>query len=152
MASLRLTPRSLPLSLFAPHHHDLQLATDFVGLCRTDLRKYMGTVYSALETDEESSPVDCLGVSADPREALLPSGCSPALYYPSSHTLSLSLSPERAEPQQEIINEDGLDCLSNDAVEKQFPIHIAYRSSLVMTLAEGEDGVARLITRDLIGS
>jgi hypothetical protein len=49
------------------------------------------------------------------------------------------------------INEDGLDCLSNDAVDKQYPIHIAYRSSHVMTIIEGDDGVARLITRDLIG-
>lgn len=144
MVSPKLILRSLPL--FAPYHHDLQLATDFVGLCRTDLRQYMGAVYATLEADEESSPVDCLGVSVNAREALIPSGCSPSLYYPSS------FSPEGAEQQQEIINEDGLDCLSNDAVEKQFPIHIAYRSSLVMTLAEGEDGVARLITRDLIGS
>lgn len=45
-----------------------------------------------------------------------------------------------------------MDCLSNDEVEKQFPIHIAYKSSHVMTLVEGTDGVARLITRDLIGN
>jgi hypothetical protein len=50
------------------------------------------------------------------------------------------------------INEDGLDCLSNDEVEKQYPIHIAYRSGHVMTLVEGDDGVARLITRDVIGT
>ena len=50
------------------------------------------------------------------------------------------------------INEDGLDCLSNDEVEKQCPIHIAYKSSHIMTLVEGVDGVARLITRDLMGN
>lgn len=50
------------------------------------------------------------------------------------------------------INEDGLDCLSNDEVEKQYPIHIAYKSSHIMTLIEGVDGVARLITRDVMGN
>jgi hypothetical protein len=97
----------------------------------------MGAVYAALDKEQEeelaSSPVSSLGISAKAREVLVPS--------------------EGSEQHQavEIINEDGLDCLSNDAVERQYPIHIAYRSSLVMTLTEGEDGIARLITRDLIG-
>ncbi len=122
------------------------MATDFVGLSKSDLRHFMGAAYSSLASSEGSNssgnPLNSFGLSSSEKEVLLPPG--------NNNRILSHISIEGSE-KPITINEDGVDCLSNDEVDKQGPIHIAYRQTHIMTLVAGEDGVARLITRDMIG-
>jgi hypothetical protein len=47
--------------------------------------------------------------------------------------------------------EDKMAMLSIDIIEKQNPIHIAYKDVVIFTLVDSVDGVARVICRDLLG-
>jgi len=123
--------RNYPLCESGLSYVDSKLATDFVGLSRTDLRKFMGSTYASFDDIPSDYTENTFDLSLDAKDVLLP---------PEGSTKPI------------IINEDGLDCLSNEDVEKQYPIHIAYKSTHIMTLVEGIDGVARLITRDVMGA
>lgn len=53
---------------------DSKLATDFVGLSRHDLRKYMGSTYSSFDDIPLDYSNNFLDLSANAKDALLPPG------------------------------------------------------------------------------
>lgn len=66
--------RNYPLCESGLSYVDSKLATDFVGLSRTDLRKFMGSTYASFDDIPSDYTENTFDLSLDAKDVLLPPG------------------------------------------------------------------------------